>query len=98
MHDRRPRHARHPVGANRRRTAGSSEAIQHLSTTEAWIAPSPALLAMPARSDRASPALLDQIVFENRHLELERAIVVLIIDEQHADELLADIDLGRIVF
>ena len=39
----------------------------------------------------------DQIVFEDRHLELERAIIVLVVDEQHADELLADIDLGGIV-
>jgi len=29
---------------------------------------------------------------------IERAIVVFIVDEQHADELLADIDLGRVVF
>ena len=42
-------------------------------------------------------ALLDQIVLEDRHLELERAVVVLVIDEQDADEFLADIDLGRIV-
>jgi hypothetical protein len=42
-------------------------------------------------------ALLDQIVLEDRHLELERAIVVFVIDEQHADEFLANIDLGRIV-
>src|ERR1700757_3273144 len=46
---------------------------------------------------KPTKALLDQIVLEDRHLELERAIVVLVIDEQHADELLADIDLGRIV-
>src|SRR6202040_731603 len=42
-------------------------------------------------------ALLDQIVLENRHLELKRAVVVFIIDEQHADEFLTDIDLGGIV-
>jgi hypothetical protein len=38
--------------------------------------------------------LLDQIVLEDRHLELERAVVILVIDKQHADELLADIDLS----
>ena len=42
-------------------------------------------------------ALLDQIVLEDRHLELERAIVVLVVDKEHADELFADIDLGGIV-
>ena len=41
--------------------------------------------------------LLHQIVLEDRHLELERAIVVLVIDEQHADELLANIDFSGIV-
>ena len=34
--------------------------------------------------------LIDQIVLEDRHLELERAIIVLVVDEEHADELLAD--------
>jgi hypothetical protein len=43
-------------------------------------------------------SLVDEIVFEDRHLELIRAIVVLVIDEQHADEFLADINLGGIVF
>src|SRR3954449_9563274 len=42
-------------------------------------------------------ALLHQIVLEDCHLEWERAIVVFIIDEQHADEFLSDIDLRRIV-
>src|SRR5882757_503392 len=42
-------------------------------------------------------AEIDQVFLENRHLELERAIVVLVIDEQHPDELLADIDLGGVV-
>ena len=46
---------------------------------------------------RGRSVLLDQIVLEDRHLELERAVVVFIVDEQHADEFLADIDLGRIV-
>jgi hypothetical protein len=32
-----------------------------------------------------------QVFLEDRHLKLERAIVVLVIDEQHADELLAEI-------
>src|SRR5512144_2880320 len=44
----------------------------------------------------ASPDV-GQIFLEDRHLELERAIVVLVIDEQHADELLADIDFGGVV-
>ena len=42
-------------------------------------------------------ALIDQILLEDRHLELERAVVVFVVDEQHADEFLADIDLGRVV-
>src|ERR1700761_264132 len=37
---------------------------------------------------------VDQVVLEDRHLELERAIVVF---EQHADELVTDIDFGGIV-
>src|SRR5204862_62848 len=41
--------------------------------------------------------LVHQVLFQDRHLELERAIVILVIDEQHADEFLADIDLGRVV-
>src|SRR6185312_5174261 len=41
--------------------------------------------------------LIDEIVLEDRHLELERAIVVLVVDEENADELLADIDLGRVI-
>src|SRR6478609_5892912 len=41
--------------------------------------------------------LLRQILFEDCHLKLERAIVVLVIDEQHADELLADIDFSGVV-
>src|SRR5882757_684739 len=41
--------------------------------------------------------LLAQILFEDRHLELERAIIILVVDEQHADEFFADIDLGRVV-
>ena len=36
-------------------------------------------------------------LLEDRHLEIVRAVVVLVVDEQHADELLADIDLGRVV-
>ena len=44
-----------------------------------------------------SSALIDQIVLEDSHLELERAIVVFIVDEQHADEFLTDIDLGGVV-
>ena len=52
---------------------------------------------MWARCASRSQPCSDQILLEDRHLELERAIVVLVIDEQHADELLADIDLRRIV-
>jgi hypothetical protein len=47
--------------------------------------------------DAAASALLDQIVLQDRHLKLKRAIVVLVIDEQHADELLANIDFCRVV-
>src|ERR1700751_95621 len=47
--------------------------------------------------NETNPALLYQIVLEDRHLELERAIVILVIDEQHADEFLADIDFSGIV-
>src|SRR3569833_1160629 len=42
-------------------------------------------------------AFVDKIVFEDRHLELIGPIVVLVIDEQHADEFLADINLRGIV-
>src|SRR6202140_5656832 len=45
----------------------------------------------------SASALLDQIVLEDRHLELKRAVVVFIVDKQDADEFLANIDLGRIV-
>src|SRR5688572_7692183 len=45
---------------------------------------------------RASPDV-SQIFLEDRHLKLERAIVVLVIDEQHADELLADINFSGVV-
>src|SRR6266566_8166372 len=52
-----------------------------------------------SREENASnkKVLFDQIVFEDRHLELERAVVVFIVDEQNANEFLADIDLGRVV-
>jgi hypothetical protein len=43
-------------------------------------------------------ALLDEIVLKDGHLELEGTVVVFIIDEQHADELLSDIDLSGIIF
>src|SRR4051812_20094377 len=48
-------------------------------------------------TNRVASLLIDEIVLEDRHLELERAIVVLIIDEEHTDEFLADIDLGGII-
>jgi hypothetical protein len=41
--------------------------------------------------------LIDEVVLEDRHLELERAIIVLVVDEEHTDEFLADIDLGGII-
>jgi hypothetical protein len=49
------------------------------------------------RAESDESALLDQVVLEDRHLELERAIIVLIVDKQDADELLADIDLGGVI-
>ena len=48
----------------------------------------------PSRNDAELSALFDQIVLEDRHLELEGAVVVFVIDKEHADEFLADIDLG----
>jgi hypothetical protein len=45
----------------------------------------------------ASLFLIDQLVFQDRHLELELAIIVPVVDEQHADELLADIDFGGVI-
>src|SRR5262245_50788833 len=50
-----------------------------------------------ATRDGAPSPDVGQILLENRHLKLERAIVILVIDEQHADELLADIDLSGVV-
>ena len=41
--------------------------------------------------------LIDEVVLEDRHLELERAIIVLVVDEEHTDEFLADINLGGII-
>ena len=38
-----------------------------------------------------------QVGAEDRHLEIVGALVVLVVHEQHADELLADIDLGGII-
>jgi hypothetical protein len=35
-----------------------------------------------------------QIGTQNRHLEIVRAVVVFIVDEQHPDKFLADIHLG----
>ena len=76
----------------------------HGPEADGQVAAAMAVVALPRHhaskllgDDAAASALLDQIVLEDRHLELERAIVVLVIDEQHADEFLADIDLGRIV-
>src|SRR3954462_12189010 len=48
-------------------------------------------------TNRVASLLVDQIVLEDRHLELERAIIVLVVDEEHADEFLADIDFGGII-
>jgi hypothetical protein len=63
-----------------------------------WIA-----WSLAARNDERGTAsgyisaLLDQIVLKDRHLELKRAVVIFIVDKQHADEFFADIDLSRIV-
>src|ERR1700722_16653159 len=51
----------------------------------------------PGTPGPAASTLLDQIVLEDRHLELKRAVVVFIIDEQNANEFLTDIHLGGIV-
>src|SRR5437588_1994690 len=45
-----------------------------------------------------SISVLFKIGAENGHLKIVRALVVLIVDEQHANELVAHIDLGRIFF
>src|SRR5207344_3143741 len=45
-----------------------------------------------------SRSVLFEIGAENSHLEIVRAFVVLIVDEQHANELVTHIDLGRIFF
>ena len=42
-------------------------------------------------------SVVGEIVFQDRHLELERTVVVLVVDEQDADEFLADVDLGGII-
>jgi len=53
----------------------------------------------PAGSEtgRRAGAQAFEIGREYRHLEIVGALVVLVVDEQHADELLADIDLGGVV-
>ena len=61
----------------------------------AW--PAPGRRRCVERASRPSP-FLQQVLFQDRHLELERAVIILVVDEQHADELLADIDLGGISF
>src|SRR5579871_2249041 len=38
-----------------------------------------------------------QISREDRHLEIVAALVIFIVDEQHTDKLLADIDFGGII-
>jgi hypothetical protein len=43
-------------------------------------------------------AFVDEIVFQDSHLELERTIIVLVVDKQHTDEFLADIDFRRVIF
>src|SRR5437879_13700490 len=58
-----------------------------------WV---PAFAGTTGMSASGSP-LLQLILFQDRHLELERAVLVLVIDEQHADEFLADIDLRGVV-
>jgi hypothetical protein len=46
---------------------------------------------------RFASTLVDQVFLEDRHLELEGTVVVFVVDEQDADELLTDIDLGGII-
>ena len=43
-------------------------------------------------------AFVDEIVFQDGHLELERTIVVLVIDEQYTDEFFTDVDFRRVIF
>src|SRR5207248_8263613 len=45
-----------------------------------------------------SRSVLFKVGAENSHLKIVGALVVLIVDEQHANELFAHIDLGRIFF
>src|SRR5215831_13783268 len=62
-----------------------------------WRAKERATEIVPLRGDAARHCRLFQIGREDRHLEIVAALIVLVVDEQHADELLADIDLGGIV-
>jgi hypothetical protein len=80
------------VGAKRRPMTGSAKQSKAAIRKCRWIASSLRLLAMTMQAEPS--ALFDQIVLEDRHLELEGAVVVFVVDKEHADEFLADIDLG----
>jgi hypothetical protein len=49
------------------------------------------------RSSDLPPPSSVEIAAQDRHLEVIRPLVVFVVDEQHADEFVADIDLGGIV-
>jgi hypothetical protein len=82
-----------PPGWWRRRMLGSSRRFLRTRCTVAGYS----VACRTASEKQRSSVVLDAVFFQDRHLELERAVVVFVIDEQHADELLADIDLGGIV-
>src|SRR6478609_96088 len=56
----------------------------------------------PGRGRRPDPspanASILEVGVENRHRKIERPVAVLVVHEQHPDELLADIHLGRVGF
>src|SRR5260363_81016 len=71
-----------------------SPGAPHVACAEARRAPAHAHAGDAARTDAESLSArvqLDEIVFQDGHLELERTIIILVVDEQHADELFADI-------
>jgi hypothetical protein len=55
------------------------------------------VIAPTPSSDGHLRLVVDQVFFQDRHLELERPIIILVVDEKHADELLTNIHFGRIV-
>ena len=60
-----------------------------------WAYPSSAPSVVGRLTPR--PASSVEIAAQDRHLEVIRPLVVFVVDEQHADEFVADIDLGGIV-